>query len=140
MEFEGTVFKIMPATSGTSARGQWERQEVIFDLKTQSQYPRRVAVTFFNKSDEVNRLYEGVTYVVSFDLESREYNGRWYTDVRAWKVQPKQEAAPAPAAPIAADPLAPSAAPAQSGFAPMPTQEPAYATSTSAQEVDDLPF
>ncbi|MBQ7855701.1 MAG: DUF3127 domain-containing protein [Alistipes sp.] len=139
MEFEGTVFRIMPATNGVSAKGPWERQEVIFDMKSQSQYPRRVAVTFFNKTDEVNRLHEGKLYVVSFDLESREYNGRWYTDVRAWRVQPKEEevvVVPA-AAPAAA---APQSTPMASGFAPMPTEEPAYAQSSSAQEVDDLPF
>ena len=134
MEFEGTVFKIMPATSGTSARGQWERQEVIFEQKTQSQFPRRVAVTFFNKADEVNRLHEGVTYVVSFDLESREFNGRWYTDVRAWRVQPKQENVAPAAAPMQ------QSAPMAGGYPPMPTEEPAYATTSSAQEVDDLPF
>ena len=125
MEFEGTVFRIMPATSGTSARGEWPRQEVIFDMQTQSQYPRKICVTFFNKPDEVARLREGAAYTVSIDIESREYNGRWYTDVRAWRIQPKEVAA---------------AAPAPADVPPMPTSEPAYATTPAAQEVDDLPF
>ena len=128
MEFEGTVFRIMPATSGTSARGEWQRQEVIFDAQSSSQYPRKICVTFFNKPDEVARLREGAAYTVSIDIESREYNGRWYTDVRAWRIQPKQ----------AEQPAAPAGAPA--GVPPMPTSEPAYATAPAAQEVDDLPF
>lgn len=115
----------MPATSGTSARGEWQRQEVIFDMQTQSQYPRKICVTFFNKPDEVARLREGAAYTVSIDIESREYNGRWYTDVRAWRIQPKEVAA---------------AAPAPADVPPMPTSEPAYATTPAAQEVDDLPF
>ena len=126
MEFEGTVFKIMPPTSGTSARGEWQRQEVIFDTQSQSQYPRKICVTFFNKPEEVARLREGAAYTVSIDVESREYNGRWYTDVRAWRIQPKEVAA------------APAAAPAD--IPPMPTSEPAYATAPATQEVDDLPF
>ena len=93
MEFEGVVYKIMPATKGTSARGDWQRQEVIFEMP--SEFSRKVCVTFFNKESEVARLKEGATYTVSVNIESREYNGRWYTDVRAWRVQPKQEAAPA---------------------------------------------
>jgi hypothetical protein len=133
MEFEGTVSRIMPATTGTSARGPWQRQEVIFDMQTQSQYPRKVCVTFFNKPDDVARLHEGVVYTVSVDIESREYNGRWYTDVRARRVQPKQAEQVVPAAPT----VAPAAAPMS---APLPTEEPSYATSTAAQEVDDLPF
>lgn len=129
MEFEGTVFKIMPPTSGQSARGAWQRQEVIFDQKTQSQYPRKVCVTFFNKPEEVSRLTIGAEYTVSIDVESREYNGKWYTDVRAWRILPKEQAAPAPAGGVV---------PPAYG-APMPTEEPAYAQAAS-DEVDDLPF
>lgn len=84
-----------------------------------------MCVTFFNKESEVARLKEGAAYTVSVNIESREYNGRWYTDVRAWRVQPKQEAAPAAAAPMP--------------DMPPIGEEPSYSTSSSA-EVDDLPF
>jgi hypothetical protein len=117
----------MPATSGQSARGPWQRQEVVFDVKGQSQYPRKVCVTFFNKADEVARLAMGVEYVVSVDIESREYNGKWYTDVRAWRVQPKQVAV----------------APESAAMPDMPPfgEEPAYAAPQQPMaEVDDLPF
>ena len=131
MEFEGVVYKIMPPVKGTSARGEWQRQEVIFDLP--SEFSRKVCVIFFNKESEVARLREGATYTVSFNLESREYNGRWYTDVRAWRVQSKEEqAAPAYGAPA---PSAPAA-----DLPPLGGEEPAYANNSSAQEVDDLPF
>ena len=130
MEFEGTVFRIMPATSGQSARGAWQRQEVIFDMKSQSQYPRKVCVTFFNKSEEVARLTVGAEYTVSIDVESREYNGKWYTDVRAWRIVPKEQTPPTPASGVNPPAYA----------APMPTEEPAYARSSAAQEIDDLPF
>lgn len=125
MDFEGVVSKIMPATSGQSQRGAWQRQEVIFDLQSNSQYPRKACVTFFNKPDEVARLQEGAAYIVSFDIESREYNGRWYTDLRAWRVQSKQAEVAAPAAPAVE-------------AAPMPTIEPSY--STAGADADDLPF
>ena len=122
MEFEGTVYRIMPVTKGTSARGDWQRQDVVFDMNDGS-FTRKICVTFFNKPDEVARLHEGATYQVSVNIESREYNGRWYTDIRAWRIQPKQEA---PAA------------------APMPDmppigEEPSYAAAPAA-EADDLPF
>ena len=73
MEFEGVVYKIMPATKGTSARGDWQRQEVIFDMKGQSQYPRKICVTFFNKAEEVARLTVGAEYNVSIDIERGSY-------------------------------------------------------------------
>lgn len=123
MEFEGTVYKILPLTKGTSARGDWQRQDVVFEMNEGS-FARKICVTFFNKPDDVARLREGAAYNVSVNVESREYNGRWYTDVRAWRVQPKQEAAPAPAPTPEMPPLG---------------DEPSYSAPASA-DVDDLPF
>lgn len=88
MEFEGVVYKILPLTQGTSARGEWQRQDVVFELP--SEFSRKICVTFFNKPSDVAKLREGATYTVSVNVESREYNGRWYTDVRAWRLQPKR--------------------------------------------------
>ena len=87
MEFEGVVYKILPLTQGTSARGEWQRQDVVFELP--SEFSRKICVTFFNKPSDVAKLREGATYTVSVNVESREYNGRWYTDVRAWRLQLK---------------------------------------------------
>lgn len=127
MEFEGVVYKIMPPTRGTSARGDWQRQEVIFELP--QEFSRKVCVIFFNKESDVARLKEGMTCIVSVNIESREYNGKWYTDVRAWRVQPKQEEAPA----MPAMPAMPEAAP----FG----EESQYAAPAAPMaEVDDLPF
>ena len=100
MEFEGVVYKILPATGGTSARGEWKKQEVIFELP--QEFSRKVCVVFFNKESDVARLKEGSTYIVSVNIESREYNGRWYNDIRAWKVE--RGVAPFAAAPSEAAP------------------------------------
>lgn len=124
MEFTGTVYKIMPATEGTSQRGPWKRQDVVFDYSDGGQFTRKICVTFFNRPDDVAKLREGGEYEVSVNIESREYQGRWYTDIRAWRLQPKQ--AEQAAAPQATD------------MPPFPTSEPSYAA--PAQDVDDLPF
>ena len=120
MEFEGTVYKIMPVTKGTSARGDWQRQDVVFEMQD-GPYTRKICVTFFNRPDDVARLKEGATYNVSVNIASREYNGRWYTDIRAWRIQPKQAEAPAPMPDM-----------------PPLGEEPSYASTPA--EVDDLPF
>ena len=134
MEFEGVVYKILPATGGTSARGEWKKQEVIFELP--QEFSRKVCVVFFNKESDVARLKEGETYIVSVNIESREYNGRWYTDVVGRRVEPK-EAAQVAQAPYE-EPM-PSVAPATPMAAPMPTEEPAM-PAQGAQVIDDLPF
>ena len=123
MEFEGKVLHILPPTSGQSARGTWERQIVVFE-QPNKQYGKEIAVTFMNKSQEVSTLRQGESYIVSFDIESREYQGRWYTDVRAWRVQPTQQAAPQP--------------PMQD--LPPILEEAPVASSSSAGVIDDMPF
>ena len=126
MDFEGKVLEILPPVSGQTARGTWERQTVVFE-QANKQYGKEIAVTFMNKGQEVANLRVGETYLVSFDIESRNYQGKWYTDVRAWRVQPKQQE------------VAPQGAPAMPDMPPF-GDEPAYAAPTPAAEVDDLPF
>ena len=105
MEFEVVVNKIMAVTRGTSARGEWQRQDVVFDFFDGGQFFRKICVTFFIKESDVAKLREGETFLVAVNIESREYNGRWYTDIRAWRVQPKQQQPPVPMpdAPLPAD-------------------------------------
>lgn len=124
MEFEGTVYKIMPVTKGESARGPWQRQDVVFEYNDGGNFSRKICVTFFNRPDDVSKLREGAAYQVAVNVESREYQGRWYTDIRAWRLQPKQQEQPAAAPMPDLPPIAP---------------EPSYAAAP-AQEVDDLPF
>ena len=138
MEFEGKVLQILPPTSGQSARGTWERQTVVFE-QPNKQYGKELAVTFMNKAQDVASLRVGETYIVSFDIESREYQGRWYTDVVGRRIEPKEAAQMAQAPysePLPTVEPAPMAAPMS---APMPTEEPAM-PAQSAQVVDDLPF
>lgn len=137
MEFEGVVFKKLPVSKGVSARGEWQRQDVVFEVP--SEFSRKICVTFFNKPTEADSLVEGQTYVVSVNVESREYNGKWYTDVRAWRVQPKQQE------------VAPQGAAAMPDMPPF-GDEPSYNSGASygagaagagvapIAEVDDLPF
>ncbi len=123
MDFEGKVLEILPPVSGQSARGTWERQTVVFE-QPNKQYGKELAVTFMNKGQEVANLRVGESYIVSFDIESRNYQGRWYTDVRAWRVQPVQAAQ--------------AAAPATN--MPPFVEEPQPSYAAGAGVVDDMPF
>ena len=115
MEIKGKVILVLPQQSGTSQAGnQWKKQE--FVIETQEQFPKKICMTLFG--DRVDQYPVAVNdeIVASIDIESREYNGRWYTNVNAWKIEKasaQSSAAPAPA--------------------PMPTFEP-------QSETDDLPF
>ena len=84
LEISGKIIEILEVKSGQSANGEWRKQEYV--LETEAQYPKKVCfMAWGDKIDQFN-IQKGETLEVSIDLESREYNGRWYTDVKAWKV------------------------------------------------------
>ncbi|MDL2314812.1 DUF3127 domain-containing protein [Bacteroidales bacterium OttesenSCG-928-C19] len=87
MEAVGKIFKIMPEQSGTSARGTWMKQE--FVIETEEQFPRKVCFSMWgeDKCAGLKQLALGDKVVVSFNAESREFNDRWYTDLRCWKLE-----------------------------------------------------
>lgn len=125
MEFEGVVWRVLPQIKGTSARGEWVKQEVVFELP--GEFNRKICVGFWgDKAQEAATLKPGETITVSANVESREYNGRWYTEVRAWRINRKSAAEPQP---MATDNLP-----------PLDTFSTEESESSSASEVDDLPF
>lgn len=137
MEISGKIIQALPETSGTSKAGNpWKKREYV--LETQETYPKKVCFNFFGDRADQYPLTVGDVVTVSFDLSSREYNGRWYTDVSAWKAE-KRDATAAPGAPMppvntpADAPWEQPAAPAAFGAAPA---APAMPDAIG----DDLPF
>lgn len=85
MEVKGKVIQLLPMQSGMGKKGQWKKQEFI--IETQAQFPKKICLSAWgDKVDQFN-LAVGDMVTVAVDLESREYNGRWYTEARAWKLE-----------------------------------------------------
>ena len=86
MEISGKIIAVLPQATGQGKNGMWRSQDYV--LETADQYPKKVCFNLFNdKIDQFPMAIDDVVNV-SFDVESREYNGRWYTDVKAWRVEP----------------------------------------------------
>lgn len=87
LELIGSLIKKLPVQSGTSARGEWQKQE--FVIKTQDNFPKDVCINVWgaDKVAELATYSEGELLKVSFNVESREYNQKWYTDIRAWRIE-----------------------------------------------------
>lgn len=104
MEIKGKIIQVLPEVSGTSRTGNpWKKREYVLE-NTEGQFPRKVAFTCFGDNADRIQLSVGQEVNVFFDLESREWNGKWFTDVRCWRVDSLQPAAPAPAAAATAAP------------------------------------
>lgn len=131
MEFTGRIIAVLEARSGVSARtgNTWKTQDYVIE-ESMGQFPKRMVFNVFGE-DNIQRfnIQMGQELTVSFDINAREYNGRWFNDIRAWNVVP---ATPAAGAPVAAG-IAPAAA--------APVAAPATSTFESAEDSSsDLPF
>ena len=84
MEITGTITQILEAQSGESANGSWKKQELIM-VEDKEQYPKTIAFELWGDKIPVPSIGDKVK--ASINLESREYNGRWYTNVKAWKIE-----------------------------------------------------
>lgn len=130
LQITGNIIQKLELQSGTSKAGNpWQKQGYV--LETVSNYPRKVYFTFFGERVNQYPLNIGDLVTVSFDIESREYNGRWYTDINAWKAEKATQTA-VPGAPTPAAP-APDADPFGAPVAP-------FAPEAGGSQKDDLPF
>jgi len=93
LEVIGKVYQILPQQSGVGKNGVWSKRE--FVVETMEQFPRKVCMSVWgDKSDALEQQHPvGSMVKAGINIESREYNGKWYTDVRAWKIENSQESA-----------------------------------------------
>lgn len=84
MEISGTIRNILPEQSGEGRNGTWRKQDFI--IETEGQFPKTVCITVWGDKIDQFALKEGERITSSVNVESREFNGRWYTDVKAWKI------------------------------------------------------
>jgi len=134
MEVKGKIVTKLPPLSGVSKAGTaWKKQEYV--LETIESYPKKIHFDFFGDRSDQYQFEEGDYIELSFDIESREFNGRWYTSIRGWKAVKIDAAQAAAQQPVAAPAAAP-AGPAPAGPAPA-APAPDFSQPTAS---DDLPF
>ncbi|KAA6303046.1 MAG: hypothetical protein EZS26_000649 [Candidatus Ordinivivax streblomastigis] len=102
MQLTAKLTQVLPAETGMGKNGEWKKQSII--VETEGQYPKKVCITAWGDKLSPSQLQQGNILTIDFDIESREFNGRWYTDLRAWKVESAASApmqyGPAPSAPL----------------------------------------
>lgn len=85
MEIKGKVIANLGVQSGTSKAGNvWKKATIVVEYGD-GQYPKRVALDNMKQADEFGKLAVGAEGTFSLDVESREFNGRWFTSVNCWK-------------------------------------------------------
>lgn len=84
MEISGKITHVLPTETGQGSKGAWFKQP--FVIETDGQYPKSVAFERWGENIEKYPISVGQSVKVEFDIESREYNSRWYTSCKAWKI------------------------------------------------------
>lgn len=158
MEIDGKIILDLGMQSGMSKAGrEWKKKEWV--LETFGQYPRKVKFHVFGDKADTIGIKVGNSYTLSVDVESREFNDRWYTDVSCYAARPYGQGAmppqgyPQPGAypqqqPYAPQPYAPQGMPQgyQAGPAPQPFGGDAFPPAPqpggydAGDSSDDLPF
>ena len=128
MEIIGKVAQLLPLVTGQGKNGEWRKQEFIIEI-ADGQYPKKICFSLWGDKIDQAGLALNETVKVFFDIESREYNARWFTEAKAWRVE-KQGAA---------------STGAPSAGAPIQTSSPQVSNETppsfnAAPVEDDLPF
>ena len=136
MEAQGKVIAILEARSGVSKAGrEWMSQEYV--IETPGQYPKRICFNIFG-ADRINEAHiqMGEDIIIEFDIDAREWHGKWFTSINAFRVT-----RPAAVAPMAGDPMVQDAPFAADPFTqPAPMQNDPFSDSLPIDSGDDLPF
>ena len=128
MNISGKVVQILQEVKGEGKNGPWSRQDFI--IETNDQYPKKVCISVWNNKINLSSLNPGDPVTMDITVESREYNGRWYTDVKALSLSTegkKEENG-------ISQTRAPWEEPAGNKLPPAPTD------AELAEQEDDLPF
>lgn len=120
MELVGKVINILPLVTGQGRNGEWRKQEFVIEI-ADGQFPKKVCFSLWGDKIDQAGLTPNIPVKVLFDIESREYNGRWFTEARAWRVEKQMEQQQASNMPI-----------------PPALEENPFNAAPS--EMDDLPF
>jgi len=129
-KIRGKIIAVLETKSGTSASGDWSVQSWVLE-EQEGQYPKKISFEAMNKHFD---LKVGQDITAHINLESREWQGKWFLSAKAWKIDfngAQQPTAPLPPAPAAEIPPAP---------AKTETKTETKAEDAPPIETDDLPF
>lgn len=127
MEIKGRITKVLDLQTGEGKNGTWKKQEYV--IEKEGQYPKNVCFSVWGDKVESFGLAEGDQVLLSIDIESREFNNKWYTNVQCWKAQ-KGGGEMMPEEDFNQD--------HSQSAAPAPTEEPSF--NGDSKEDDVLPF
>jgi len=84
MQIIAKLIELLPLQTGTGKNGEWKKQEII--VETDGQFSRKICISIWGDKIDDKQLQIGSLLKIDFDIESREYSGKWFTQISAWRI------------------------------------------------------
>ncbi len=94
IQLQGKVIQVLKEQGGEGKNGSWRTRNFILEIP--GKYPKKVCIAQWGDNIDQQAVSEGLEITASVDIQSREYNGNWYTDIKAWRVEQKTDQQNAP--------------------------------------------
>ena len=85
MQLTVKLIQVLPLQTGTGKNGDWKKQDII--VESDGKYPKKICISIWGDKINESQLLIGNNLIIDYDMESREFNGKWYTDVKALKIE-----------------------------------------------------
>jgi hypothetical protein len=85
MQLTAKLIEVLTIQNGQGKNGEWRKQDII--VETEGQYPKKICISLWGDKISDTNLQIGNYYKYDIDIESRAYSGRWYTDIKAWRIE-----------------------------------------------------
>ena len=105
MQLTAKLIDVLTIQTGQGKNGEWRKQDII--VETDGQYPKKICISLWGDKIVDSNLQIGQQYIYDLDIESREYSGRWYTDIKAWRIESSNNENSTEEAPLPLSPMPP---------------------------------
>ena len=85
MQITAKLIQILDIQTGQGKNGEWRKQDLI--VETEGQFPKKICIALWGDKITDANIQIGQSYRYDIDIESREFSGKWYTDVKAWRIE-----------------------------------------------------
>ncbi len=89
-QLQARFVRILETKEGTSKKGD-PYKFLTFLVSTEGQYPKNIALSCGIKAASyVEKLRTGQMVDFDYDLDSKEFNGKWYTSANVYRVNAQE--------------------------------------------------
>jgi hypothetical protein len=92
MQITGKLVQVLPEVKGNGKNGTWIKKDII--ITTDDRYPKNICISIWGEKINISNFKVGDVLTIDADIESKEYNSKWFTEIKAWRISKKERSEP----------------------------------------------